>query len=147
MGADQFMENGKGKDVMDAFQKAVDQAAYEHGHGGYSGSLAEKRSYVEITPLEGVAPEEYAALVLYEAWQFMMDEEWDAKTERYVCPPFNKEKLHPRSLEAFNKYNLSAPGRLSKVLKDYQSIYDKWGPAGAIKINEKEWCFFGWASS
>ncbi len=26
-------------------------------------------------------------------------------------------------------------------------IDDKWGPAGAIKIADDEWLFFGWASS
>lgn len=59
MGAQTFMEHGHGTDVKDAFSNAVDQACYDYGHAGYTGSLAEKDSYVVI-PLEGEATREAA---------------------------------------------------------------------------------------
>lgn len=48
MGAETFMNSGSGKTVAEAFRTAVEQAQYDHGHAGYTGSLAEKSDYVEI---------------------------------------------------------------------------------------------------
>jgi hypothetical protein len=41
---------GKADDVNDAFRQAVKEAKYEHGHGGYTGSIAEKHSVKLLTP-------------------------------------------------------------------------------------------------
>jgi hypothetical protein len=48
MGGTTFQEYAAGTDLSEAFQRARDQAAHEHGHGGYTGSLAEKGDYVVI---------------------------------------------------------------------------------------------------
>lgn len=48
MGACDFVDLVKEPDLEKAFNKAVDSAQYEHGHGGYSGSIAEKGNYVVI---------------------------------------------------------------------------------------------------
>lgn len=45
MGAQQFVCIGEGATVAKAFQDARTNAIHEHGHGGYSGSIAEKNSY------------------------------------------------------------------------------------------------------
>lgn len=37
-----------GEDVREAFRDAVEQAAYDYGHAGYTGTIAEKHSYVII---------------------------------------------------------------------------------------------------
>lgn len=50
MGAATFFDKAEGTTVRKAFDSATADARYEHGHGGYSGSLAEKREYVIITP-------------------------------------------------------------------------------------------------
>lgn len=42
MGGCDFMFKVKGNDLNKAFSEAVDQAAWEHGHGGYTGTIAEK---------------------------------------------------------------------------------------------------------
>lgn len=54
MGAADFMQYQKGSAVADAFNDAVQEARFEHGSGGYSGTLAEKGDYVvlERSPLE-----------------------------------------------------------------------------------------------
>lgn len=39
---------GEGKTVHDAFVNAVEQAAYWNGHGGYTGTIAEKDSWIEF---------------------------------------------------------------------------------------------------
>lgn len=50
MGANQFEQVGRGKTAKEAFSAAREQAQWEHGHGGYSGTLAEKDSFgVKLT--------------------------------------------------------------------------------------------------
>lgn len=49
MGGTTFDHYAAGADVATAFRAARDEAAYEHGHGGYSGTIAEKPDYVIIT--------------------------------------------------------------------------------------------------
>lgn len=50
MGASTFISAAPGKDVAEAFANARSDAAYWHGHGGYTGTIAEKDSYVLISP-------------------------------------------------------------------------------------------------
>ncbi len=49
MGADEFFTTSKGQSAREAFDVAVDHARNEDGSGGYSGTIAEKRSYVMLT--------------------------------------------------------------------------------------------------
>lgn len=60
MGADTFVEKAEGKDAKSAFNQAVSDAAWECGHGGYTGTIAEKRSFVMIDLPEGKDPVAYA---------------------------------------------------------------------------------------
>jgi len=48
MGASQFIVTGHGVDVGKAFDAAVSAAQHESGHGGYTGTIAEKSDYVII---------------------------------------------------------------------------------------------------
>ena len=50
------MNVGRGKTAKDAFASLREEALHEHGHGGYSGTIAEKRSFVMIECPIGVAP-------------------------------------------------------------------------------------------
>ena len=45
MGASSFLTISYGNTVEQAFNDAVQEAKYEYGHGGYTGTIAEKRSY------------------------------------------------------------------------------------------------------
>ena len=85
-------------DPVAAFQEAVADAQWEYGHGGYSGTLAEKGSYVIVEATPQPVEDAYA--------------------------------LADRLIEAFDP-----------------RISDKWGPAGAIKLDPVGWLFFGWASN
>jgi hypothetical protein len=49
VGASTFETYSDGTDVHAAFHDAVEQAGWEHGHGGYTGTIAEKTDYVIIT--------------------------------------------------------------------------------------------------
>lgn len=48
MGSDNFMIRVLGKNPKDAFLKAVEEARYEYGNRGYTGTIAEKDSFVVI---------------------------------------------------------------------------------------------------
>ena len=48
MGAEIFLDKVSGKTAKDAFNNAVQDALYEHGHGGYTGTIAEKTSFVML---------------------------------------------------------------------------------------------------
>lgn len=52
MGAEQFMTRGHGKTAAAAFAAARKQALIIYGRGGYSGTLAEKKDFVEIPMLD-----------------------------------------------------------------------------------------------
>ena len=46
MGAEAFSTISYGKSADDAFRTAKIDAEYEHGHAGYTGTIAEKDSFV-----------------------------------------------------------------------------------------------------
>lgn len=60
MGAQEFYEEAHGDTVEKAFWNAVGDAQFEHGHGGYTGTIAEKMEFTLIELPEGRKPEEYA---------------------------------------------------------------------------------------
>lgn len=45
MGGESFTHFAKGKDAATTFSSAVAQAQYDHGHSGYSGTIAEKPGF------------------------------------------------------------------------------------------------------
>src|SRR5687767_876231 len=69
MGAEQFDTYASGQDVREAFNQAVADAQWNYGHAGYTGTIAEKGSFVIISdePRTLVEAEQFA----YE----LMDEE------------------------------------------------------------------------
>lgn len=75
MGACDFSQYGKGKNANEAFQSARDQAAWEHGHGGYTGTLAEKHDFVLIPLPEGRKPMDYAYELLNDG-DPRVDDKW-----------------------------------------------------------------------
>ena len=96
MGADVFYHKASGSTVEIAFQNAIKEACYDYGHSGYTGTIAEKDSYVIIDCPKDTDPQYYADTL---------------------------------------------------ISNQDDRIDDKWGPAGAIKLSEDTWLFFGWASS
>jgi hypothetical protein len=54
MGGEWFETESEGETVQDAFNKAVEQAEYDHGHSGYTGTIAEKPDFILIPASEYV---------------------------------------------------------------------------------------------
>jgi hypothetical protein len=60
MGANTFYTHEEGPTAKAAFSAVVSQAQWEHGHSGYTGSIAEKHEFTLIELPEGRTPDEYA---------------------------------------------------------------------------------------
>jgi hypothetical protein len=67
VGAQEFFQIGRGKTPQEAFDSAHDQAAYDYGHAGYTGTLAEKGGFTMITVPPGIPPKRYARLLVENA--------------------------------------------------------------------------------
>lgn len=75
MGACVFKAVASGKTAAEAFRNAGEQARYDHGHGGYTGTIAEKHEFVTIAVPAGVKPTEYANTLL-NADDPRIDDKW-----------------------------------------------------------------------
>ncbi len=60
MSADVFMITATGVSARDAFTNARQEALYDCGHRGYTGSIAEKHDFSVIPLKEGHHPRDYA---------------------------------------------------------------------------------------
>lgn len=146
MGGQQFTKVGVGTNARDAFSKLVDQAQYQHGHGGYTGTIAEKHEFKLLALPPGVAALDMA--------------EW---VQGYVTPEYRGQ---------YRKWDPKYPAHLEdEVRRAWKVSMDKWGPAAAYEIRGEElealkkikdpraravhdmppgssaYVFFGWASS
>lgn len=75
MGAESFAVRSKGKTSTEAFVEAVHKAQWAHGHGGYSGTIAEKGEHVMIPLPEGKDAGSYAQELLDEG-DVRIDDKW-----------------------------------------------------------------------
>lgn len=57
MGAEDFRRRRKGASALDVFNELVSSARHENGHGGYTGTIAEKHGFVVVEPPEGMTPD------------------------------------------------------------------------------------------
>lgn len=77
MGATTFMTAQAGTDMPTAFREACTQAAYESGHGGYTGTIAEKHEAVIIDrTLRWLTYAEAEAQKLIDANDRRIDDKW-----------------------------------------------------------------------
>ena len=53
MGAEMYIQEESGETAKEAFNNAVEDACYWFGHGGYTGTIAEKTEFVMIPLPQG----------------------------------------------------------------------------------------------
>ena len=123
MGASQYMNVGKGKTAKVAFDKVAENARWSHGHGGYSGTIAEKGSMVEFPRPKGMRAKTVVDAV-HAISQIWFDDDGNPNTDAVQA---KYPKLPIASM--FEVYD------------------DKWGPSLAIELSKGEYLFAGWASS
>jgi hypothetical protein len=147
MGAADFMTVGYGKTARDAFNQAHDEATWEHGHGGYTGTIAEKGGFVLFDVPEGLSPQQAAEAAI---WTRPILEYVDGN---YVELPVTAERIATtllgRKADADRVAELTAriAPHLATLTGIGQVACDKWGPAAAFKLPaDDKWLFFGLAS-
>lgn len=144
MGACDFTCRGFGKNARRAFNSAVQEAQHWHGHGGYTGTIAEKGECVEYAVPEDMSASDFVDLVKAVTW--------------------DSSGLLGVGLWSFYEEGDHAIGKLWNSLNDHQRISvihafkgtdDKWGPAGCVCLGHtaqcgdddvSEYIFFGMAS-
>ena len=142
MGATTFTARASGTTVGEAFRYAVEQAYYWHGHGGYTGTIAEKNEYVEyeLPPLPAITDDDVPAwmsdIVQRYSNALGSDPAYDTEDSEY---PVYRQAARDRT---FLVERLGAD-TVETIAMTYQS---KWGAAVAIRVGEQEWAFMGYAS-
>lgn len=146
MGGTTFLTFQRGDDPHTAYVQAVADAQWMHGHGGYSGTIAEKQGYVLVgLPTGFTAASLFATLQDY--WLEdddligRVDDRWSRKAKRAT------EKLR------------KAVGR-READRMFGVFDDKWGPALAVEVRprtaeakraggtgKRVFAFMGWAST
>ena len=167
MGATTFSHIAYGKTAREAFAQAQDQAGWEHGHGGYSGTIVEKPGFVLFEIPKGVRCSAYRFMELVDEAEEMSESGYLEDSLQYARSATEKRKLEAqirkeerRSAAWWKKLNPS----LAEVVRRAAPVYhDKWEAcvavemAGqeAVKIKErhgrkgthdKVFLFAGWAS-
>lgn len=133
MGANSYFNDIKTtKTVNEAFTEVVESAQWEHGHGGYSGTIAEKS-------MDGFVLVEMPAGATAHDFMSALEELCYAQTNdgEHFDPTKVDEGLQQQLLQTMGE---------AKLVQLCHWFYDKWGPAIAVKTDDG-WAFFGYASS
>lgn len=166
MGAHAFFTYAFGKTANDAFRAAVEQAQWDYGHGGYTGTIAEKRDFVLLPkPSTRLSTRALADCAIgdddhYIIWRKLKKGEDGNKFASLRCGMDKSGNLYKVVAE-----RKKLPTSLLLWVKDaHEAVGDKWGPAGCVEITGKDaqdfrkregftgergkvFLFFGWASS
>ena len=123
MGASEYMNVGKGKTAKVAFDKVAENARWNHGHGGYSGTIAEKYSMVEFQRPKGMRRATVIQAVR-DLGRIGFDDDGNPKTAKV-------QAKYPKL----------------PIAKMFEIYDDKWGASLGIELKTGEYLFAGWASS
>jgi hypothetical protein len=125
MGAANFITGGTGATMREAFSNATQQAAHEYGHGGYTGTIAEKNGVVDLGKLpEGLTPYQFQDLLFQYEESFDEDESWRTKRDVY-------------------RYDGPHADLVKRAFKTWD---DKWGNAIGFELGNGKYVFMGMAS-
>lgn len=126
MGACEFNNVAVGSNVDEAFSRTVQDAQYEHGHGGYSGTIAEKGSYrlFPLPDITGASPYAIADFVVSGIYGVEDGEPWEIVS-------YSSTVIDGR----YQTTSTPIPESQRRVLRAiHDAVDDKWGPAGAFDI-------------
>lgn len=118
MGASEFTWTAFGKDAADAFRVASEEARHEHGHGGYTGSIAEKSGFKLISLPGRLNP-----------WKAI---DYISRAEDVVLCKYDTPSQRKDGERRFKK---AVPVQHREWAKSHAKAYaDKWGNALVIEI-------------
>lgn len=138
MGAVEFEAIGIGRDAREAFIKAVEDAQWEYGHGGYTGSIAEKPSYSLIALPPRISSQKFMDWIGAMVYSDHLD--WEKKELRRLeaerAPRGQGEARRKRKadlrriIKDAEKEARSVPEEHRELVRRACAIWDdKWGPA------------------
>ena len=145
MGAEQFLiefdspikVKSSAVSIDDAFDSAVKSAQYDHGHAGYTGTIAEKSGWRWAGKLpDGISSEDAMAVL-----------DHLVEVDRH---PAGAQVALPSELtdEIFGAVCELLGGRRDEIVDVYN---DKWGPAVCFEVTvpgpDRRFTFMGWASA
>ena len=90
MGAELFENREWGASAKEAFNNAVKQAEYDYGHRGYTGTIAEKTTFVMIPLEKGYSPEDIKELLVVMGDE-RIDDKWGDAGCIEIPPEFYTE--------------------------------------------------------
>jgi len=147
------MDQGYGSDPQNAFGLLVEEAQYENGHGGYTGTIAEKRDFVVIEfdeSLIDLAPLREHLKVARTALKAIPEGQPAWKGASRIEATIRR---YAGLVEGPDRFNRLAETYADRLIDASDSrIEDKWGPAGCIELKsdrkgQRLFLFFGVASS
>jgi len=174
MGAQTFENHGKGRSAKEVFLRIREESQYEHGHGGYTGTIAEKGSFKEVQLPEG----RELGSFMDELLESRFSDKWGDAGCICIKPPEPIKPLNPAEAERLAKekfgstatvevkrsggeavaqlftvskgggmgVNVPVPGGYKNAKKTVNApTADE--ARGALFAEDGEWVFFGWASS
>lgn len=130
MGASTFVEVAVGPTVKEAFDRITDQARYEHGHGGYTGTIAEKHGFREfaLPEVSGLSPSNLAEFCLNGIYEDDGDEAWTPHAGSRIVD--GKWVANPTVT--------IPPTHRADLRRIAESVDDKWGDAACVEITNTE---------
>ncbi|MDT7785579.1 MAG: hypothetical protein QOF58_3998 [Pseudonocardiales bacterium] len=144
MGATTFSTYGEGADVATAFRAAIEDAQYEYGHRSYTGTIAEKDSYVVIDAAprsEGDA--EALAAKLLDVDDDRISDKWGPAGAIAV----RREPTDPFTPIRATAERLDKPAALERGRADTSvAVHPSATAAVPGPPQVTGWLFFGWAS-
>ena len=127
MGAADFFQVAEGGTPTEAFTNGVESAAYDYGHAGYTGTLAEKFDVVWVKTSRLITRDEAEEL-----FDHLNERSWNYGGEPTPLP----------------SWVINTPEELEKI---YDNFEDKWASAIGVEIvstradGKRQFAFMGWA--
>lgn len=138
MGAYDFRTMSLGKTAADAFRSATEQARWTDGHGGYTGTIAEKHDYGEVRLPPGLRYERLMRLVDqaqtldYDIRDAQDATRYGTKRQRLAAAR-RLERLRAKRTKLF-----AGKPQTERAVEQILAAYaDKWGPAACVEVTGK----------
>lgn len=158
MGGWWFTDMAHGATWQDAFHNAGEQAAWEHGHGGYTGTIAEKHECVFFDiKARGLSFKRFMKLFdAYRAWKYDSSdfgsvEGWKTSkskpagvTDYEMTKTVKGGKTVERSYRWYSNKKIKVkpcpvPSNLVSLMERvYDVTDDKWGPCAVVEVDDAE---------
>ncbi len=133
MGADEFSTVAFGKDANAAFRSATEEARYENGHGGYTGTIAEKHGFtlIDLKAIRMTLAKFDKAL---EAHMDLRYAHQNANTLPNKQTKREQSKFNTKIKRARRAFEKIAGSNADLISRAANTSEDKWGNALAIEI-------------